>query len=75
LPADLAARLEGFGRVVVPELNLGQLALLLRARLPAAVAARVESAPKVQGKPFKVGELVALAQSPAQSPSNMESPQ
>ena len=60
LPADLAGLLEGFERVVVPELNLGQLVLLLRALLPAAVAARVESAPKVQGRPFKVGELLAL---------------
>jgi len=41
--------------VLVPELNLGQLAMLLRARflVPAV------SFPKVKGKPFKISELTA----------------
>src|SRR5690606_33577325 len=42
-----------FKRVLVPELNLGQLRLILRARfLVDAVGLN-----KVQGQPFKVGEV------------------
>jgi len=43
-----------FETVIIPELNLGQLALLVRARyLIDAV-----SFSKVKGKPFKVAEIV-----------------
>jgi 2-oxoglutarate ferredoxin oxidoreductase subunit alpha len=41
--------------VLVPELNLGQLALLLRAEY----LVDAESLSKVQGQPFKVGEIKA----------------
>jgi 2-oxoglutarate/2-oxoacid ferredoxin oxidoreductase subunit alpha len=52
-PANLETVLGRFDRVLVPELNRGQLSMLLRARflVPA------ESLGKVQGQPFKVAEI------------------
>lgn len=52
-PGNLGELLSGFGKVLVPEMNLGQLAMLLRARylLP------VVSIPKVSGRPFRIAEL------------------
>jgi len=52
-PKNLAKLLSGFRKVAVPELNLGQLAMLLRARY------LVDAIPvcKVEGKPFRVTEL------------------
>ena len=52
-PADLSAILERYPRVLVPEMNLGQLSQLLRSRC------RVDTIElhKVQGKPFKVSEI------------------
>jgi 2-oxoglutarate ferredoxin oxidoreductase subunit alpha len=52
-PKNLATLLSKFDRVLVPELNLGQLVSLIRARflVPA------ESLPKVQGQPFKISEI------------------
>jgi 2-oxoglutarate ferredoxin oxidoreductase subunit alpha len=55
LPSNLGDVLRRFKRVLVPELNHGQLALLLRAKF--LVDAR--SLTKVQGQPFKVGEIRA----------------
>lgn len=54
-PSNLGDILGRFDRVLIPELNLGQLAMLLRARylVPAV------SFPKVKGKPFKISELMA----------------
>jgi 2-oxoglutarate ferredoxin oxidoreductase subunit alpha len=54
-PKNLGDVLGRFDRVLVPELNLGQLAMLLRAKylVPAI------SFPKVKGKPFKISELTA----------------
>jgi len=54
-PRNLGDILGRFDRVLVPELNMGQLAMLLRARflVPAV------SFPKVKGKPFKISELTA----------------
>lgn len=54
-PSNLGEILGRFDRVLIPELNLGQLALLMRARylVPAI------SFPKVKGKPFKISELTA----------------
>jgi 2-oxoglutarate ferredoxin oxidoreductase subunit alpha len=54
LPANLGAILKRFQRVLVPELNLGQLLMMIRAKY--LVDARGIN--KVQGKPFKVSELV-----------------
>jgi 2-oxoglutarate ferredoxin oxidoreductase subunit alpha len=54
-PRNLGAILGRFETIVVPELNLGQLSMMLRARyLVDAV-----SLSKVQGKPFRVREIVA----------------
>jgi 2-oxoglutarate ferredoxin oxidoreductase subunit alpha len=52
-PSDLGAVLRQYRQVLVPELNLGQLALLLRARY----LADVQQLDKVQGRPFKVSEI------------------
>jgi 2-oxoglutarate ferredoxin oxidoreductase subunit alpha len=54
-PKNLGEIMERFDRVLVPELNMGQLAMLLRARflVPAI------SFPKVKGKPFKISEIVS----------------
>src|SRR5215813_2372662 len=54
-PKNLGQVLGRFDRILVPELNLGQLAMLLRARylVPAI------SYPKVKGQPFKISELTA----------------
>ena len=52
-PANLGDVLKRFEKVLVPELNLGQLSLLIRARyLVDAVGLN-----KVQGKPFRVSEI------------------
>lgn len=52
-PKNLGELLSRFDRVLVPELNLGQLVRLIRSQylVPA------ESYPKVQGHPFKISEL------------------
>ncbi len=53
-PKNLNDVLGRFDRVLVPELNMGQLAWLLRAQFLAPVI----SFPKVKGKPFKISELI-----------------
>lgn len=54
LPRDLGDILQRFDRVLVPEMNMGQLSMILRARylVPA------EGLNKIQGKPFKVHEIL-----------------
>jgi 2-oxoglutarate ferredoxin oxidoreductase subunit alpha len=53
-PKNLGDILQRFEKVLIPELNLGQLSLLIRARyLVDAVGLS-----KVQGSPFKVSEIV-----------------
>ena len=52
-PANLGAILASYDKVVVPEMNLGQLALLLRARYLTDIHAHT----KVAGLPFKAEEL------------------
>ncbi len=54
LPADLEDVLAGFEQVLIPEMNLGQLRTLVRAKY--LVPARGLS--KVRGKPFSVEEIV-----------------
>lgn len=53
LPANLGPLLAGFDKVLIPEMNMGQLATVLRSRylIPAL------SLPKVTGKPFKIAEI------------------
>ncbi|MFC5997350.1 2-oxoacid:acceptor oxidoreductase subunit alpha [Quadrisphaera sp. GCM10027208] len=53
-PANLGSVLRGYDRVLVPEMNLGQLALLLRARYLVDVVGYN----RVRGLPFTSGELV-----------------
>jgi 2-oxoglutarate/2-oxoacid ferredoxin oxidoreductase subunit alpha len=53
LPKNLGAVLASFDRVLLPEMNLGQLALLLRARYLKDII----SLSKVQGRPFTRQEI------------------
>jgi 2-oxoglutarate ferredoxin oxidoreductase subunit alpha len=55
LPSDLEEIMRRFDHVVVPELNLGQLRAILRAK----TLIDVKGVNKIQGKPFKIGELAA----------------
>ncbi len=55
MPSDLGAILKRYRKVVVPELNLGQLLLLLRARF----LVDAQGINKIKGKPFRVSELVS----------------
>jgi len=53
LPANLGTVLGRFRRILCPELNEGQLAMLLRSRY----LANVQSYSKIAGQPFKVWEI------------------
>jgi 2-oxoglutarate ferredoxin oxidoreductase subunit alpha len=53
-PRNLGELLRGYERILVPEMNSGQLVNLLRS----AYLIPAESLPKVQGKPFKIAEIV-----------------
>lgn len=53
-PRNLHEVLGRFERVLVPEMNLGQLAFVLRGH----GATNIVSYPKVQGKPFKIAEIL-----------------
>jgi 2-oxoglutarate ferredoxin oxidoreductase subunit alpha len=57
-PADLGEVLARYDRVVCPEMNMGQLALLLRARY----LVDVQSHTQVRGLPFRAAELAAVVQ-------------
>ncbi|MFQ5408692.1 MAG: 2-oxoacid:acceptor oxidoreductase subunit alpha [Anaerolineales bacterium] len=54
-PRNLGDLMRKFDRVLVPEMNLGQLALLLRGRYNAELI----TYSKVRGRPFTIGELTA----------------
>jgi 2-oxoglutarate ferredoxin oxidoreductase subunit alpha len=57
-PANTGSVLSSYRRVLIPELNLGQLLLLIRARyLIDAVGYD-----RVRGKPFRIAEIVAEAE-------------
>ncbi|HEY6209547.1 MAG TPA: 2-oxoacid:acceptor oxidoreductase subunit alpha [Gemmatimonadales bacterium] len=58
-PANLGELLRRFDRILVPEMNNGQLVSLLRA----AFLVPAEGLSKVQGKPFKVAEIVEAIES------------
>jgi 2-oxoglutarate/2-oxoacid ferredoxin oxidoreductase subunit alpha len=53
MPRNFGELLKRFDRVLIPELNMGQLVQLVRSRylVPA------ESLPKIQGQPFRIDEL------------------
>ena len=55
-PRNLGDILDRYERILVPELNMGQLSLLLRARYLKEVIALN----KVQGRPFKVSEICSM---------------
>jgi 2-oxoglutarate ferredoxin oxidoreductase subunit alpha len=57
-PSNLGKVLSRFKKVLVPEMNLGQLLFLLRAKF----LVDAKGVNKVQGKPFQVSELVDVIQ-------------
>jgi len=57
LPPDLGGILRRFRRVLVPEMNSGQLLTVLRA----AYLVDAKGLSKVQGQPFRAGEIVEAA--------------
>jgi 2-oxoglutarate ferredoxin oxidoreductase subunit alpha len=59
LPSDLRDVLARYNKILIPELNRGQLAHMIRAEY----LLEVVSMSKVQGKPFKVAEIIEKAQS------------
>jgi 2-oxoglutarate ferredoxin oxidoreductase subunit alpha len=58
LPADLGEILARYDRVICPEMNLGQLAMVLRAKF----LIDVQSHTQVRGLPFRAAELAAVLQ-------------
>jgi 2-oxoglutarate ferredoxin oxidoreductase subunit alpha len=59
LPSDLGQLMKGFKHIIVPELNMGQLRMLLRAKY----LLDIKGINKIRGQPFKVSELVLATQS------------
>jgi 2-oxoglutarate ferredoxin oxidoreductase subunit alpha len=59
LPANLGAILPRFDHVLIPELNLGQLAMVIRAKY----LVETKSLTKVQGKPFTAVEILDAVRS------------
>lgn len=53
-PRDLEAILARYKKVLIPELNMGQLALLVRGKFGMD---NVISYPKIQGRPFTISEI------------------
>jgi len=53
MPKNLGDLLAGFERVLVPEMNTGQLVTLLRSQF--LIDAQILS--KVSGQPFKISEI------------------
>ena len=58
LPPDLGDILARFKKVLVPEMNLGQLRTILRARPTWSMPIGLN---KIQGLPFKVSEIAGTA--------------
>ena len=53
MPANMAEVLKGFKRILIPEMNLGQLKMIIQSKYLVAV----DGLHKVQGKPFKAIEI------------------
>ena len=53
MPPDLGDLIKGFDQILIPELNSGQLCLLIRARFLVDAV----SLTKIKGRPFKVSEI------------------
>jgi 2-oxoglutarate/2-oxoacid ferredoxin oxidoreductase subunit alpha len=64
-PADLGEVLRRYDRVICPEMNLGQLSLLLRGKY----LVDVESHTQVRGLPFRASELAGVLQNAIDSTS------
>jgi len=58
LPNDLEALMRGFKKVVLPEMNKGQLAMILRSKY----LIDVQSYSQVNGQPFKSHDILAYLQ-------------
>jgi 2-oxoglutarate ferredoxin oxidoreductase subunit alpha len=58
LPRNLGEVLKRYRKVVVPEMNMGQLVWVLRAKY----LIDAQGFNKIQGKPFKVSEVEAMIQ-------------
>lgn len=71
MPADLGDVLRRYDRVICPEMNLGQLSLLLRAKY----LVDVESHTQVRGLPFRAAELAAVIQEVIDRTSEPAAPQ
>ncbi|HEX5467181.1 MAG TPA: 2-oxoacid:acceptor oxidoreductase subunit alpha [Candidatus Limnocylindrales bacterium] len=56
-PRNLGTVLEAYGQVLIPEINLGQLRLLVRGRY----LADAHGYDRVRGKPFRISEIEAAA--------------
>ena len=56
LPDNTDVVLHGYRKVLLPEMNLGQLALLLRGRF----LVDIQSYTQVRGLPFKAAELASV---------------
>ena len=54
MPANLKSLLSNYKKVLIPEMNTGQLAMILRAEF----LIDTESLNKVSGQPFKIKEIV-----------------
>ena len=67
-PKNLGTVLKSFKKVLIPELNSGQLALLIRSQF----LVDAKSLCKVQGKPFKIQEIVEGIQSLLSSRSEVK---
>lgn len=59
LPRDLEEILRQYKRILVPELNLGQLTLVLRGKYGMD---NIEVLPKVKGRPFTIFEIYTRIQ-------------
>jgi 2-oxoglutarate ferredoxin oxidoreductase subunit alpha len=66
-PANTGEVLRSYQRVIVPEMNLGQLAMLLRAKY----LVDVESHTSVRGLPFQAGELADVIATAVTSVSDL----
>ncbi len=55
MPENMAVLLKGFGRILVPEMNMGQLKTLLRDQF----LVDAQSLTKVSGLPFRIAEIEA----------------
>ncbi len=67
-PKNLGALLKSFDKVLIPEMNLGQLSMLIRAKF----LVDAQSLSKVQGKPFKISEIYEGVQKLLPSRSEMK---